>query len=263
MEKYSAGRIKSFLDESFDVTFFESIGSTNDYAKTLAQNGAKENSVVVADSQQKGRGRLDRSFLSLAGKGVYLSLILRPGFFVSEVNSVTLLAAMAVYDTILDITGVKTAIKWPNDIYLNGKKICGILTESTLKADATCDYVIVGIGVNILHGTDDFPDDLRDIATSLFSETGIRCDRAEFTATLLKNFSKYYKNFPQNKSEMLCEYSKRLFMIDEKIRVIGLDDSYEAILKGVDGNGYLIVLDDNGDEKKVIGGEISIRPCNF
>ena len=150
MEKYSAERIKSYIDGEFDIIFLDSVGSTNDYAKALAKEGAAENTVVVADSQSKGRGRLDRSFLSLAGKGIYLSLILRPQFPVMQINAVTLLTAMAVYDTVLEVTGKKPSIKWPNDIYLNGKKLCGILTESSLKENADVDYLIVGIGVNIL-----------------------------------------------------------------------------------------------------------------
>ncbi len=261
MEKYSAEKIKSYLeDDKFDIVFLENTDSTNTFAKCLAQDGVPENTVVIADSQSKGRGRLDRSFLSLAGKGVYLSLILRPHFPVCEVNAVTLLSAMAVYDTVFELTGKKPHIKWPNDIYLNGKKICGILTESTLKADATVDYIVVGIGVNILHGRDDFPDELSGIATSLLVETEKYCDRAEFTARLLENFDKYYKSFPENKAEMLCDYSQRLCWLNEKVRVIELEKSYEAILLGIDENGYLEVMTSDGTGKKVIGGEISIRP---
>ncbi len=261
MEKYFAEKIKIHLnDDDFDIVFLDSTDSTNTYAKRLAQNGAKEGTAVIAKSQSMGRGRLDRSFLSLPSKGIYLSLVLRPDFPVAEINSVTLLSAMAVYDTIFELTGKKPQIKWPNDVYLNGKKICGILTESSVNANHRADYIVVGVGINISHSPDDFPDELKKIATSLLIETGVDYDISESVAKLLKNFKKYYKDFPDNKKQMLSEYSERLYCLDEKICVIGLDNSYEAILKGIDDNGYLKVLTLDGEEKNVIGGEISIRP---
>lgn len=239
-----------------NLIFLKEVDSTNSYAKKLATE-CEDGTVIVAESQTSGRGRLDRKFFSESDKGVYISIILKPELPIESVNTITLLSALAVFDAIKELTGKEVLIKWPNDIYLNEKKLCGILTESAV-IDNKTSFIIVGIGINLNQNKEDFPKEISEIATSVFAQTGVMIKREDYLVALLKNFEKYYKDFPSNKVEILKKYSENLCYLNEKISVIELDKSYEATLVGIDENGYLLVRTKD-KIKKIIGGEISVR----
>ena len=243
--------------------FFEQIDSTNSYAKLHAAEGGSHGTVIVAASQTAGRGRMGRSFSSAQEMGIYLSVLLRPQLKVTDLMSVTLLAAVAVKETIGKMTGVSPAIKWTNDIYLNGKKCCGILTEGSVRPeDGMLEHLIIGIGVNLTQRPDDFPEELRKIATSILHETGVRLSRAAFTVELLLSLEQLFCDgkFPENKDEVLARYRDALLFLGERVTVHTAKGSYPATAIDIDGEGRLIVERDDGLRQALESGEISVRP---
>src|SRR2546427_2293671 len=171
--------------------FFAAIDSTNTYAAGLARAGAPEGTVVIADSQSGGKGRLGRSWVSPPGVNLYLSAVLRPPVPAATVPQLNLLAAVAVADTVVQACGLTPAIKWPNDVLVGGKKVCGILAEMQTEAGAL-RAVVLGVGVNLNAPLSAFPEELRDKASSLFLAGGRLVDRPAFTAVLLTHLEKLY-----------------------------------------------------------------------
>ena len=245
-----------------NLVFLEETGSTNADAKHYAASHEEE-AVFAAAFQTGGKGRLSRSFSSPRGMGIYLSALLRPDLEAKEINSVTLMAAVAVADAIQALAGVDPSIKWINDLYLNGKKICGILTECAVEAETgKVQYLVIGIGVNLSEKPEDFPEEIRDRASSVYQETGKKLSRSELTAEILFQLEKYFyrQGFPKNKEIFLQKYRDRLLYLGEEIQVIGLKESYPAIALDIDEEGCLLVKTANGEKKALNSGEISIRP---
>ncbi len=262
---FNAHEIQRFLHTKViakPIYFFDSIDSTNNKAKELAAQGAKNGTLVAAAAQTAGKGRKGRSFSSDPGLGVYLTVILRPKISLSEMNSFTLLAAVAIAETIEALTGVRAGIKWVNDVYLNGKKTSGILTEGSVEGESgMVDYLIVGMGVNLYHQTEDFPKEIQNTATSLLLETGKKISRARFSAKLMETLEAFLidGNFPENKDEILNRYRKRLLFLGEEIQVITLTHQYPAVALDIDKDGCLLVKDEEGILHTLNTGEISIR----
>ena len=170
MEKLSTKNIQDMLinKQFFDIIVEESVESTNDYVKKRANNGEKEGLVVIANEQTKGKGRLGRTFYSPSDTGIYMSLLIRPDKSPEKSLIITSAAAISVCKAIRTVAGVKASIKWVNDIVIDNKKVCGILTEGKVDADNNkLDYAVVGIGINITYPKEGFPEDIADIATSL------------------------------------------------------------------------------------------------
>lgn len=172
---------------------FESVDSTNSYLKRIAAEGAPDGAVAVADEQTAGRGRRGRSFSSSPGRGVYLSALLRPQLAPEKILPLTALGAVAACDAVERTCGVRPQIKWTNDLVLNGKKLSGTLTELSLEGESgALQYAVIGIGVNCNNTLEDFPPELRDVATSLYLETGKRVQRAALAAALIEELDKLY-----------------------------------------------------------------------
>ncbi len=238
------------------VYYYDEIGSTNNEAKVLAEQNAHHGSVIVADMQSAGKGRRGRSFESPKGTGIWMSILLRPDIAPSSASMLTLLAAMAVMSA-LKKNGIQADIKWPNDVVINGRKINGTLTEMSTEFDYI-NYVVVGIGINV--NVKSFPDELKDLATSLYIETGKTYKRAAIMADVLEAFEAYYEIFlkTEDLSGIMEEYNSMLINIGKEVRVISPVKEYMAVSKGINKNGELLIIKD-GKEETIVSGEVSVR----
>ena len=223
--------------------------STNSLAKKLSLKGEKEGAVIFADRQTGGRGRMGRSFFSPDGKGIYMSVILKP----ENPLLVTSFASVAVLRAIKKICDADVKIKWVNDLYLNGKKICGILTEGVYQGEAL-KYAVLGIGINVKRT--DFPDEIADIATSIENETDEEISIGELKNQLIKELDNLYKTYTDG--EFLKESRIASNVIGREIRVIKGNEQFSAKAVGIDEKGGL-VINRNGEKSVIYSGEISIR----
>ncbi|HRT27879.1 MAG TPA: biotin--[acetyl-CoA-carboxylase] ligase [Syntrophales bacterium] len=230
--------------------------STNLRAKILADQGAPEGTLVVAESQAGGKGRKGRSWFSPAGKGLYASLILRPALPPTEAPRLTLLTAVAAAEALLALAPVPVRIKWPNDITVNGKKLAGILTQASTEVDVL-DYVVVGLGVNVNIAEEEFPDDLRDSATSLLIETGATHPRIGMLRLYLEAFEEWYDRFRQSGFLPVLERWKELSdVIGRQVSVHVFNHRHTGEVLDVDPDGALILRDREGVLQKIVSGDI-------
>ena len=215
--------------------------------------------VLLAEEQTGGRGRLGRSFASPAGTGIYLTILLHPTLPIQHIQFITIAAAVAVAEAIGRTAGFDPQIKWVNDVLMEGRKLCGILTEAMIEGETgTVSSLIAGIGVN-LRPNPDWPDEVRAVAGAL-SEFGKPPRRAELAAAILSHFERAYSLLEQGRqAELLERYCSRLCCIGREITVIGPAAKYEALCTGLDENGHLLVRDKDGQEHTLSSGEISIR----
>lgn len=234
---------------------YETIDSTNKKAKELAVEGAAHGTLITADAQNAGIGRRGRSWSSEKNAGIYMSMLLRPEIGADKASMLTLVAALAVGRVLAKLC--QPAIKWPNDIVLNKKKICGILTEMSLNG-TEIDYVVIGIGINV--NNKDFPEEICQTASSLFLELGKEIDREMLITEVWKQFAVYYEQFLQTEdlSRLQEEYEHILVNKEEKVKVLDPLGEYIGIAKGITNIGELIV-DTGGELRYVSGGEVSVR----
>ncbi len=232
--------------------------STNLQAKLLAERGAPEGALVIAEKQTAGRGRRGRSWVSPPGGGLWFSFVLRPLIRPSVTPMLTLVAAMAVAAGIEDATRISVGIKWPNDIVLSGKKIVGILTELSAEALET-HYVVVGIGINVNIAS--FPEELRATATSLYLESGVCYKRSTIIAAVMKRMETYYDAFLQttNMERLREEYMSKLVSVGREVAVMEAGNERRGICEGIDHNGCLLIRDADGNVGRVLSGEVSVR----
>ena len=236
---------------------FDTLDSTNDYGKILSEKQKVHGTLIVADTQTAGKGRRGRAWQSPKGSSVSMSLCLEPKLPTERAAGLTLVMALSVASAIEEMTGEKAMIKWPNDIVLNGKKICGILTEMFLREK---DYVViigVGINVNIL----EFPPEIRNIATSLCLECGEKISREDLMKATMKHFESFYEKYEVSGDFSLLkgQYEKRLVNRNSQVRVLDPKEPFEGIAKGIDELGNLLVLCEDGQLKSVCSGEVSVR----
>lgn len=265
---FNAEEIEKNLKTSFigkPVHFYQNTESTNTAAYNLALNGAKEGTAVVADSQAKGKGRLGRIWESPNGVNIYTSIILRPDIHPQTAPKITLMAAVAVAETISKFlnngSGCKPepTVKWPNDILLNSKKVSGILTEMNSETDRI-SFIILGIGVNLNMTMDMLPKELRSIATSLKEETGKDISRIDFLNTLYLNIEKWHKDFLKNGFAPVCAAWKTYFnMAGKVVNVKDADRQIEGIALTIDDDGHLLVREKSGKIVKIISGDVVIK----
>lgn len=253
--------LKSLLSTKWagnTIVCYESVDSTNSAAKRLAEEGAIHGTLVTAGAQLTGKGRRGRSWASPANKNVYMSLLLRPEFPPVKASMLTLLTALAVAIACENVTGLKTAIKWPNDIVVNGKKICGILTEMNAEIDYV-NYIVIGIGINV--NVESFPEELLKTATSLLIEKKEQINRSRLIAAVLQHFEQVYENFCKtlDLSALKMEYEKRLVNLGKEVKVLDPVMEYTGIAKGITNGGELIVTREDGTDKQVYAGEVSVR----
>lgn len=242
------------------VVYMETTPSTNEEAKRIAREGAEEGTIVVAEEQTTGHGRLTRGFYSPFAKGIWFSLILRPKFFPMEASKCTLLAAVGVCRGIRRMGLTDCGIKWPNDILCHGKKLVGILTEMSASMEKI-DYIVMGIGINTGAKRDEFPEAFRDTATSFVNE-GIDVSRKELLAAVLSELEKEYKIAQtEGFDKVLKDWESLSVTIGQNVRVIFNDESFTGKAVGIDKDGCLLV--DTGKEvTRVIAGDVSIRPAD-
>ena len=237
---------------------FEIIESTNKKAGLLAREGAPHGTLVTADVQEAGVGRRGRSWSSEKDAGIYMSMVLRPEIDTNHASMLTLVAAMAVQKAMEQMCETEVPmIKWPNDIVLNKKKVCGILTELSL-VGADIEFVIIGIGINVNNKA--FPEEISETASSLFLELGREIDRELLITKVWDHFKVYYEQFLKTKDISLFqeEYEKVLVNKEENVRVLDPLGEYTGVAKGVTSTGELIV-DTEGERTLVSGGEVSVR----
>ncbi|MDO4323707.1 MAG: biotin--[acetyl-CoA-carboxylase] ligase [Lachnospiraceae bacterium] len=236
----------------------ETVDSTNNEASRLAENGAAEGTLVLAEEQGKGKGRRGRSWVTPAGSAVAMSLVVRPQIPPSRASMMTLVMGLAVAYGCRDCCGVETGIKWPNDIVVDGKKICGILTEMSSEIDYI-KYLVIGAGINT--NIESFPPELQQKAVSLHQITGSRPDRAALIAACMKRFEEFYEAFLETQDFSLLRkpYNDLLIGIGSKVRVLEPGNEYDGISEGIDEMGELLVRREDGTLEKVYAGEVSVR----
>lgn len=241
----------------FTLEVRQSVTSTNILAKELAAQGAKEGTVVIAREQTQGRGRMGRSFYSPVSSGIYFTIILRPMLNLEDSLMITTAAAVAVAKAIETVARVKAEIKWVNDIFVDGKKVCGILTEASINFESGgLEYAVVGIGINI--ATQDFPEELSQIAGSIFGNKPEDArTTSQLVAEVLNNLSECMNSLTDKK--YLEEYRKRSFLIGQDILVLKGKDILPARAIDIDEKARLVVEYENHTIEPLSSGEVSVR----
>lgn len=240
------------------LVYLSQTDSTNLYARSLAQKGYPDGTLVVAESQTAGKGRRGRRWSSPAGSNIYMSLLLRPDIPPYCASMVTLVAGMAVSRAVREMTGLPAQIKWPNDVVVNGRKICGILTEMSTEMESI-HYIVTGIGINV--DQQDFPEEIVATATSLRIEAAKKISRSALIACTMGQFEAYYDQFLKTKDLSLLKagYEAMLANIDREVLVLDPDGEYKGICRGIDEAGRLLVDTLEGEIRRVLSGEVSVR----
>lgn len=236
-------------------------GSTNTDAKRYAETGDPHGTTVVANMQTAGKGRRGKMWQSPEGSAIYMTIILKPDFPPDKASMLTLVMALSVADAVAEATGLRCGIKWPNDIVVNGKKICGILTELNTESDYI-QYVVIGVGINVNNASpEEFPEVIRQMATSLRIESGMRLSRAEILERVLAHFEKNYDTFVEtlDLSCLMDKYEKRLLNLNTEVKVLDPKGEYTGIARGINAAGELLVEKEDGRVVPVYAGEVSVR----
>lgn len=253
--------IKSLMHTEWvakEVLYFDTIDSTNTKAQELAEKGYPSGTLVVADKQESGKGRRGRSWVSPSGTGIFMTLMIKPDINPNNASMLTLVAALAVAKAITSVTGEEAMIKWPNDIVVNGKKVCGILTEMNAQFDYI-NHIVVGIGINVHN--ESFPEEISQMASSLMIEAGgKRFHRAQIIAETMSYFEQYYDTFlkTQDLSALVREYDELLVNMNKAVRVLDPKEPFDGKAMGITPKGELIV--DTWESRKLVSsGEVSVR----
>lgn len=256
-EVIRAGLRSRLIGQALEVV--GEIGSTNDRAMAAGQGGAAEGLCVVADRQTAGRGRLGRQWASAPEVGLYTSILFRPKGPVSSLPLLTLVAGLAVTDAIQEVAAQSPRLKWPNDVLLDGRKVAGILTELATSASSV-HYAVVGIGVNVNHGEDDLPPELRAGATSLFQHCGRRIVRGKLAAAIYNALEDWHTLFCQDRRETILEAGRsRSATLGRPVQVLTGTEEWRGQAVDLDRDGALLVRDASGALRRVIAGDVSIR----
>lgn len=236
---------------------FDTLDSTNDYAKALAKRECVHGALILADTQTSGKGRRGRIWQSPKGSTISMSLCLEPEFPTERVAGLTLVMALAVAEAIKEVAGLGPQIKWPNDIVVNGKKICGILTEMCFVENHYA--VVIGVGINV--NTDSFPEEIREIAGSLKTESGRTISRKTLIAAVLRYFEEFYEQYEQTMDLSLLKeaYESMLANQGREVKVLDPQGPYNGVAKGITSSGNLVVVCEDGNEREVYSGEVSVR----
>jgi BirA family biotin operon repressor/biotin-[acetyl-CoA-carboxylase] ligase len=252
--------IKEGLDTSCfgqEISYLSSTESTNLVARQLAQEGAREGTLVITDYQTQGRGRLKRSWWSPPGENLLFSLIFRPPFEATHTFRLTLISSLAVAEAIRQETGLEALIKWPNDIYLKGKKVSGILSELGVKGEQL-QYVVVGIGINVNSDSSTYPE-IKEIATSLSLELGKRFSRLKLLKAILELIERYYHVMQRGDFNSLKHTWDALSLIKgKKVKVVSKDEFKEGVAESIDEEGFLILRDYSGRKSRIVSADVSL-----
>lgn len=241
--------------------YFDETGSTNIDAKRYAEDGAVHGTVVVADMQTTGRGRRGRMWQSPSGSAIYMTILLKPDFPPDKASMLTLVMALGVAEAITEVTGMDAGIKWPNDIVVNKKKVCGILTEMNAEQDYI-QYVVIGVGINVNNASpEEFPEEIRKTATSLRIESGKQLGRAALIERVLFHFEQNYDTYVRklDLSELMEAYDRHLLNLNAEVKVLDPQGEFTGIARGINESGELLVERENGEVVQVYAGEVSVR----
>ena len=242
------------------VRYEDEIDSTNRFAKQLAEENAPHGTLVLCDRQLAGRGRLGRSWFSPERTGLCFSLILRPPVSATNSLPMTMLAALAVRNAISRSTGMEAMIKWPNDLQVNGKKVCGILTEMSVTPEADVKWIVLGIGINVNTKEEEFPEEVRRIATSLYLERGVECSRLDLVREICLQFETLYDSFVETDGDtqvFLPQYKVYSSTLLRRVKLFLGGEEISGIAEDFDKTGALLVREDNGTLRRIFTGEIS------
>jgi len=262
-ERLDCGLIRQAMPESrrdLAIVLKQTTESTNDDAKKLGAIGAAHGTLVLSETQTRGRGRFSRGFYSPAGTGLYMSVILRPGFALSDAPLVTIASAVAVCRALKSLSGFFPAVKWVNDVYLFNKKICGILTETAMSAQSGgAAGVVTGIGINVSAKSGDFPPELRDKAGSVYPDGDPKISRSALAAYILNELLDICDEADAGRRDFLHEYKSLLFMLGRQVSYTRGGESGRGLAYDVDGRGRLLIkVSGNGDTVALDSGEVSV-----
>ncbi len=239
-----------------DIQLFATIISTNTSAMELASKGAAEGTVVISEMQTGGKGRLGRKWISPKGN-LYLSIILRPSVPTHKAPLITMAGAVAAASAIRSVCRVAAGIKWPNDILVFDKKVCGLLTEMSAEQDRI-RHIVLGLGIDVNMRLDELPPDIRSLTTTLAEATGATVDRTALLRQLLRDLDHWYRQFLTQDTSVLEEWKKLNVTIGRRIMVSSTGEQIEGMAQGIDEDGRLIVKQDNGSTRAVAAGDVTI-----
>jgi len=256
--------IVSLPFDKVTVHHYREVDSTNIIARQLAKSGAAEGTIVVCEAQTAGKGRMTRRWVCPHGRGLLFSVILRPQIKPANISLLTLLAGVVVADAIRLTSGCPAGIKWPNDVLVKGKKICGILGESKVSRNNT-DFAVIGIGVNVNLNKEDFPEDFRDLSTSLKIETGRQFCRSSLLTTLMQRFAVHYGSFLSKGFEYLKDqWLLHNVTIGKTVRITRSDtEQVTGKALNINQNGALTVRLSDGTVEDFMAGDVSIGTGNL
>lgn len=242
----------------YQIHHQKEVDSTNLWAKELASQGAPEGTVALADCQSAGRGRRGRTWFSPKDSSIYMSLILRPHIKPEQASMLTLVMGLSAAQACRDILNLEAWIKWPNDVVINKKKVCGVLTEMQVFPEGI-QYVIIGVGINVNQTV--FPDSIAETTTSLACEKGFELKKEEVMAAVLESFSRNYEIFLRTGTlrELMVKYNYMLISKDREIRVLDPVGEYSGVSGGINEKGELLVTKEDGTCAAVYAGEVSVR----
>lgn len=236
--------------------WFREVASTNTLAKEMAGQGAPHGTVLIAGSQTGGRGRMGRSFASAQGKGIYMSVVLRPMCAAEELMHLTCAVAVSICDAVEEICGVRPSVKWINDLVLGKKKLGGILTELSIHQGAV-QYAVVGVGLNCTQKSEDFPEEIRGIAQSLQDYTGQAVDIPRLAGAMVNALWEMDKNLLSR--DFMAAYKKDCITLGKEISVVKADKRSYGKAVDLDAQGGLLVQYPDGTKETVQSGEVSVR----
>ena len=240
------------------IRYFSRIDSTNQYAKRIAEEGAPDGTLIIADEQTAGKGRSGRTWVTPPAEAIAFTLLLRPKLSPDRISMVTLVMGLAVTNAVNSLYGVSAGIKWPNDVVIKGRKLCGILTEMSAEVRQV-NYIVIGVGINA--NLTSFPEEIREIATSLRLELGCDINRAELIARVMTEFERLYAEFEAqgDLGAVMQEYNELCLNAGSKVRVLDPNGEYTGTSRGINSMGELLVETEDGKMQEVYAGEVSVR----
>lgn len=248
--------LEQYLDQKLNITIFDELDSTNNYLKKLGSQGEKETQLVIALSQTDGRGRMGRSFYSPNGAGIYFSLLLHPKFSAEKSLFLTVMAAVSVAETVIKYNKNDVKIKWVNDVYIDGKKVCGILTEGSVNAEKKLNYVVVGIGINVIAPENGFPDEIKDIATAIFPGNTEEYIKEKIVSDVVNRFFNIYNDVDNSYIQRYKEFS---YLTGKEINIILGETTRPATVIDITDDCHLLVKNENGELEEISSGDVSVR----
>ena len=248
--------LEKCLNPKLNIVIFQELDSTNNYLKIIGSKGEKENQLVIALSQTGGRGRMGRSFYSPNGTGIYFSLLLHPKFSAEKSLFLTVMAAVSVAETVMKYNKNDVKIKWVNDIYINGKKVCGILTEGAINSNKMLDYVVVGIGINLIAPENGFPDEIKDTATAVFPGKTQDNIKEKIVADVVNKFFDMYNGIDTDFIKRYKEYS---YLTGKDINIISGETVRPATVIDITDDCHLLVKNENDKIEEISSGDVSVR----